>query len=591
MYAHIRLGVLVLLLLFGSSATFSQSGKVHVVKRGDTLYSLSRKYKTTVDKLLQLNPSITAQSMPVGHSLRVPGVAQPSTGKVLGVIDGPELINSSSNEVAVSNTGEQIPTQIKRINYRVEQGETFYSLSQRFAIPQQHLRELNPQVSGELQSGQVIVMEMLMFDEEAAKKQQQAKIAKQRNAQKPAVTTKRPGNANAGNSSSNTVASNNPDRSSITNGNTTTAQGQTGTGVSASSQTGSSSSISQGNRNGDMGNAEDSNESMPKPVDDSELEDIYSNPIYRPAPAGFERILIVHEIKRNEKLSDIAKKYNATKGQLISWNEEKAQEPLTEGNTLIVKIEDVPIANGQQDLPDEIVTTRGSDGKSKLADGRVVEDGVDNILDAQGIESGITATDKPEAPKKKDDGPNISRAKVSDVIYTGNGLDDDNNTRTPPVKQPVEKKEEQKKEEVKQDGPNISRARVGDVVYTGRGIGEEPKRQKTVEETLQENVSRTSNQERTAMTTLPKSNAGAVQSIGRNPTGSNPYGSYIVWHGEARVGSYIKLTNPINGESVFAKVLGRLQNTSVAVECAPKVCEQLGISFDQKASLIVEYND
>ena len=153
---------------------------------------------------------------------------------------------------------------------------------------------------------------------------------------------------------------------------------------------------------------------------------------------------------------------------------------------------------------------------------------------------------------------------------------------------------EQPKEEKKNDGPNISRASSSDVIYTGRGLDEKPstKKPKTVEETLAENVRNTGGDtEDGAMTTLPKAYEGSVKATGRKPVGKNPYGDYIVWHNEARQGSYIKLTNPESGESVFAKVVGKVEGAEVVLQCAPKVCEQLNMSFNEVSLILVSYNN
>ena len=603
MHFQLRIGGFALLFFALTFTALSQS-KVHTVKRGETLYSLSRKYDTTVDKLLRLNPKISAQSMPVGYALKVPGAPPPPTPA-----SSPNPSNASADRGTAgqqspppSTTDRNIPTKLRKINYRVKQGETFNSIGQRFAISQQRLRELNPDIGGKLKTGEVVVLEMLMFDEDAARKKKEKAIAKKKAAEKERRVKSTP-------KIEDPVAEE-EENSSVASANNGTA--------------GSSAQPS---------NMED--EEI-EPIDDEEL-DIYSNPIYRPAPAGYERILIVHGIKSGESLEDIAGQYEATKGQLLAWNKEKAQEPLVVGETLIVKIEDVPIVKGQGELPDEITTVRGEDGKSVLADGRVVEDGVDNIMkDSEGDGSSQNTSssssgnqtktkekkedtakkeqkpekeeksEKEEKTEKDDDGPNISRARAGDVIHTGKGLDEEGEDEAaeaePKKEEPASKEEEEEEEgeeeeeKKKDDGPNISRARVSDVVHTGKGMEEEKKQQaakekKTVEETLRENVRRRERAGSQEMTGLPESHAGSVEGTGREPDQPSPYGQYIAWYDEARVGSYIKVTNPNSGESVFAKVIGKVKDKSVAVECAPKVCQQLGIPLGQAVPLIVEYND
>ncbi len=43
----------------------------HTVAQGETLYSLSKRYRTTVNEILKENPGITPQTLPVGEVIRI----------------------------------------------------------------------------------------------------------------------------------------------------------------------------------------------------------------------------------------------------------------------------------------------------------------------------------------------------------------------------------------------------------------------------------------------------------------------------------------------------------------------------------------
>ena len=78
--------MILLLLLFQSSFIFSQTfenGKrvsqqydTHLVVKGETLYSLSKKYYTTVPELLRLNPTIIDNNLETGSLVKVPFVPE-----------------------------------------------------------------------------------------------------------------------------------------------------------------------------------------------------------------------------------------------------------------------------------------------------------------------------------------------------------------------------------------------------------------------------------------------------------------------------------------------------------------------------------
>lgn len=115
-----RKGFIVYLLV---AATFSLSAQsfhlpgqsamaydVHLVVKGETLYSLSKKYHTTVDVLLELNPGIINNKLETGAMIKVPSVEYESA-----VLPG---------EASVSND--------RAIMHSVAKGETVYSLSKKY---------------------------------------------------------------------------------------------------------------------------------------------------------------------------------------------------------------------------------------------------------------------------------------------------------------------------------------------------------------------------------------------------------------------------------------------------------------------------
>ena len=52
----------------------------HIIKRGETLYSISRDYRVSIAKLLAANPSITNMNVIyVGQTINIPGLPEPST--------------------------------------------------------------------------------------------------------------------------------------------------------------------------------------------------------------------------------------------------------------------------------------------------------------------------------------------------------------------------------------------------------------------------------------------------------------------------------------------------------------------------------
>ena len=50
----------------------------HIIKRGETLYSISRDYRVSIAQLLAANPSITNMNVIyVGQTINIPGLPEP----------------------------------------------------------------------------------------------------------------------------------------------------------------------------------------------------------------------------------------------------------------------------------------------------------------------------------------------------------------------------------------------------------------------------------------------------------------------------------------------------------------------------------
>lgn len=99
------------------SYSLQELGKyeIHQVKKGETLYSLSRKYNTTVPTLLEYNSSIVNNNLKTGSTIKVPK-AEP-------------VLQASTEKVVYNGIGPKeflVP-----VYYEVAKGETLYSIGQK----------------------------------------------------------------------------------------------------------------------------------------------------------------------------------------------------------------------------------------------------------------------------------------------------------------------------------------------------------------------------------------------------------------------------------------------------------------------------
>ena len=104
-----------------------QSYSIHIVQSGDTLWELAVKHNTTVAELQRLN-SLRSSTISIGQQLYLP----PETGGV-----------SAAQNAAVL---AEYPNSFKV--HVVRQGESLFSLSQRYNLNEETLLSVNPELVG-----------------------------------------------------------------------------------------------------------------------------------------------------------------------------------------------------------------------------------------------------------------------------------------------------------------------------------------------------------------------------------------------------------------------------------------------------------
>lgn len=100
------------------------------VARGDTLYSLAKKYNTSVDELANMNSLSAPFALSVGQKIKVPG----------DVVIVPEKTSSVTHSVA---RGAATTTRVELSEIKVGAGDTLYSMSRKYSIPVNDLAVMN----------------------------------------------------------------------------------------------------------------------------------------------------------------------------------------------------------------------------------------------------------------------------------------------------------------------------------------------------------------------------------------------------------------------------------------------------------------
>ena len=145
----------------------------YVVQSGDSLYGIARKLGTTVNELKSLN-NLTSNNLSVGQILKIPSkFVSEDENKIYRVQSGDSLysiankFNTTVNELKslnnltsnILNIGQllKIPSGVSTPDtYTVQKGDSLYSISNKFGTTVDNLKSLNNLTSNTLSIGQTL---------------------------------------------------------------------------------------------------------------------------------------------------------------------------------------------------------------------------------------------------------------------------------------------------------------------------------------------------------------------------------------------------------------------------------------------------
>lgn len=152
----------------------STDGDLYTVKRGDTLYSIARKYNTSVSELRRLN-GLSSDLLTIGQTLKVPTLEipeDPNTSEY--IVQSGDTLSSIANKLNVSVNDlisyNELPTTILQVGqvlripvigpsnllYTIKKGDTLYQLANSYGTTVDAIKRLNNLTSSNLSIGQQI---------------------------------------------------------------------------------------------------------------------------------------------------------------------------------------------------------------------------------------------------------------------------------------------------------------------------------------------------------------------------------------------------------------------------------------------------
>lgn len=148
----------------------------YIVKKGDTLWSIARDNNISVEKLKQIN-NLTSNSLSIGDILKLTDelIETPTTNDTYIVKSGDTLysiarkFNITVNELKQANNLTNnnlsinqelvIPTEnINQQTYTVQKGDTLYSIARKFNVSVNNLKDINNLSSTLLSIGQTLLI-------------------------------------------------------------------------------------------------------------------------------------------------------------------------------------------------------------------------------------------------------------------------------------------------------------------------------------------------------------------------------------------------------------------------------------------------
>jgi cell wall-associated NlpC family hydrolase len=136
-------------------STHAFAEKTYTVEKGDTLYKISKKFKTSVEDIIGAN-NLAPNELFAGTKLIIPSkeVQKVDSSKANGT---PSIIALPANAAADSLLNDA--DQQEPISYQIKKGDTLTRIAKNFSMSVADLKELNNLKSDKLKLGQVLLLE------------------------------------------------------------------------------------------------------------------------------------------------------------------------------------------------------------------------------------------------------------------------------------------------------------------------------------------------------------------------------------------------------------------------------------------------
>ncbi|MFP3591655.1 LysM peptidoglycan-binding domain-containing protein [Chryseobacterium sp. SIMBA_038] len=136
----------------------AENNILYVVQAKDNYYRISKQFNVTKEELFALNPGLEEKGLKPGESIKIrksnTAVAEPVANTKATMDSGSEKSSSNSSNTSVASDDEYV-------TYTVVQGDTVFSIVNKFGVSIDELIALNPDLSHGLKTGMVLKIKKL----------------------------------------------------------------------------------------------------------------------------------------------------------------------------------------------------------------------------------------------------------------------------------------------------------------------------------------------------------------------------------------------------------------------------------------------
>jgi len=136
----------------------------HTVKRGDTLWLISRKYGCTISELVAANNISRRSVLKIGQILKIPAnnkeIIQPATeDTAVLVTEKTEVLSPATAKIMTETVEKEVETSQPATEiYTVKSGDSYWKIAKRYGITSTELMSLNNTSSSMIRVGQKILV-------------------------------------------------------------------------------------------------------------------------------------------------------------------------------------------------------------------------------------------------------------------------------------------------------------------------------------------------------------------------------------------------------------------------------------------------